>query len=74
MTGACREGGGYLTFGGGGLLKIVFLRLKKHLYNRKLNTNISHQLFDLMNSQSKNTNSKDDFVMKNLVETFVLKI
>ena len=41
------------------------------------NTNISHQLFDytitLVNSQHKNTNSKDDSVHRNWVKTFGLK-
>ena len=41
-------------------------------------TNISHQHFDFkitfMNSKQKNTNSKGDFVLKNQVKTFVLKI
>jgi hypothetical protein len=41
-------------------------------------TYISHQLFDykitFVNSQHKNTNSKDDFELKNLFETSVLQI
>ena len=39
---------------------------------------MSHQLFDykvtFVNSQFENTNSKDDFVVKNRFETLVLKI
>ena len=42
-----------------------------------LNANISHQLFQykitFVNSQLENTNSKGDFVLKNRVQTFVLK-
>ena len=42
------------------------------------NTYISPQLFDytitFVNSQHWNTNSKGDFVLKNRIETFVLKI
>ena len=57
----------------------LFLQYKlenNFVYQKALN--ISHQLFDykinLLNLQRENTNSKGDLVLKNWVETFVLKI
>ena len=42
------------------------------------NTNISQHIFDykisFVNSQLENTNSNGNFVLKNQIETFVLKI
>jgi hypothetical protein len=66
----------------------LFVYFTNHLINvlyckpfslpESFNKNISYQLFDykitFVNSQRENTNLKGNFVIKNSVETFLLKI
>ena len=54
-----------------------YLTKKSHYIQEIFDTNISHIFYyklTFMNSQLKNTYSKDNFVIKNRFETIVLKI
>ena len=59
-------------------IKMIWVVVFKNDLPESFNTNISRQLFDykitFVNSQRENTNSKGDFVLKNLDKTFALKI